>query len=58
MQTSGDPISGKITFQDEAILRWSDPSKARAEDLNNISLLYIANTIAPARLAGSVVLVH
>lgn len=58
VQTSGDPISGKITFQDEAILRWSDPSKARAEDLNNISLLYIANTVAPARLAGNVVLVH
>lgn len=58
VQVSGDPVSGKITFQDEAILRWSDPSKARAEDLNNISLLYIANTIAPARLAGNVVLVH
>ncbi|MFT3810429.1 MAG: DUF1329 domain-containing protein [Micropepsaceae bacterium] len=58
VQTSGDPLSGKITFQDEAILRWSDPSKARAEDLNNISLYYIANTIAPARLAGNVVLVH
>ena len=58
VQTSGDPIGGKITFQDEAILRWSDPSKARAEDLNNISLYYIANTIAPARLAGNVVLVH
>jgi hypothetical protein len=58
VQTSGDPVSGKITFQDEAILRWSDPSKARAEDLNNISLYYIANTIAPARLAGNVVLVH
>lgn len=58
VQASGDPISGKITFQDESILRWSDPSKARAEDLNNISLYYIANTIAPARLAGNVVLVH
>ena len=58
VQTSGDPLGGKITFQDEAILRWSDPSKARAEDLQNISLLYISNTIAPARLAGNVVLVH
>ena len=58
VQSSGDPISGKITVQDEAILRWSDPSKTRAEDLGNISLLYIANTVAPARLAGNVVLVH
>ncbi len=58
VQASGNPISGKITVQDEAILLWSDPSKTRAEDLNNISLLYIANTVAPARLAGNVVLVH
>ena len=47
-----------ITVQDEAILRWSDPSKKRAEDLNNVALLYIANTISPARLAGNVILVH
>ena len=44
--------------QDEAILAWSDPSKQRAEDLNNISLYYIANTIAPARAAGNVILVY
>ncbi len=44
--------------QDEAILQWSDPSKKRAEDLDNISIYYIANTIAPAREAGNVVLVH
>ena len=43
--------------QDEAILNWSDPSKKSAEDLNNISLYYIANTIAPAREAGNVILV-
>ncbi len=43
--------------QDEAIINWSDPSKKSAEDLNNISLYYIANTIAPAREAGNVVLV-
>lgn len=46
------------TVQDEAILQWSDPSKGAAEDLNNISLYYIANTVAPARSAGSVILVH
>ncbi|MDF1848925.1 MAG: DUF1329 domain-containing protein [Parvibaculaceae bacterium] len=46
------------TVQDEAILRWSDPSKTAAEELNNISLYYIANTVAPARSAGNVILVH
>ena len=35
-----------------------DRSKGAAEDLNNISLYYIANTVAPARSAGSVILVH
>ncbi|MGV8996229.1 MAG: DUF1329 domain-containing protein [Parvibaculaceae bacterium] len=52
--------SGDYTLtivQDEAILNWSDPSKKTAEDLNNISLYYIANTIAPAREAGNVILV-
>lgn len=44
--------------QDEAILQWSDPSAGRAEDLENISIYYIANTIAPARAAGSVILVY
>ena len=44
--------------QDEAILTWSDPSKTAAEELDNISIYYISNTIAPARSAGQVVLVH
>jgi hypothetical protein len=47
-----------INIQDEAVLRWSDPSKKKAEDLNNVSLYFIANTIGPARLAGNVILVH
>jgi hypothetical protein len=47
-----------IKFQDEAIIRWTDPSKKKAEDLNNIALMYIQNTVAPARLAGNVILVH
>ena len=46
------------TVQDEAILQWSDPQKTKAEDLDNISIYYISNTIAPARSAGSVILVH
>ncbi len=44
--------------QDDAIIKWADPSKKSAEDLNNISLFYLANTIAPARSAGNVVLVY
>ncbi len=44
--------------QDDALLMWSDPAATRAEDLNNISLYYISSTIAPARAAGSVILVH
>ncbi len=47
-----------ITVQDEAILQWSDPAAKRAEDLENISIYYIAHTVAPARRAGSVILVH
>jgi len=46
------------TVQDEAIFQWSDPSKGSAEELDNISIYYIANTVAPARSAGSVILVH
>ncbi|MGK2741123.1 DUF1329 domain-containing protein [Tepidicaulis sp. LMO-SS28] len=46
------------TVQDEAILQWSDPTKSSAEELDNISLFYIANTVAPARSAGNVILVH
>jgi hypothetical protein len=47
-----------LIVQDEALLMWSSPDAQRAEDLNNISIYYIANTIAPARAAGSVILVH
>ena len=48
----------QITVHDDAILRWSDPQMAAAEDLNNISILYLLQTKAPARLAGFVVLVQ
>jgi len=44
--------------QDDVLFPYSDPSATSIEELNNISLLYIANTIAPARSAGSVILVH
>jgi Protein of unknown function (DUF1329) len=47
-----------ISVQDEAIFRYANPAVKSSDQLNNIGLLYIANTIAPARLAGNVVLVH
>ncbi len=47
-----------ITVEDDAILRWSDPKYKQAEDLDNISILYLLQTQAPARLAGYVVLVQ
>lgn len=56
MTPTGDYTLLKV--QDEAIFWWSDPTKASAEELNNNSIFYIANTIAPARAAGNVILVH
>jgi hypothetical protein len=47
-----------ITVQDEAIFRYANPAVKNSDELGNIGLLYIANTIAPARLAGNVILVH
>jgi hypothetical protein len=48
-----------FTAQDEAILHWSDPALTKAEDIaDNVSIRYLNNTIAPARNAGNVVLVH
>ncbi len=44
--------------QDEAIIQWSNPAFSKVEDLNNVSLYYISNTIAPARSAGNIILVH
>ena len=48
----------QITVHDDAILRWSDPQKRSAEELDNISILYLLQTKAPARMAGYVVLVQ
>jgi len=44
--------------QDDAIINWTNPDFRAAEDLNNISALYILHTLAPSRVAGSVILVH
>jgi hypothetical protein len=48
----------QITVHDDAILRWSDPQKRSAEELDNISIYYLLQTKAPARSAGYVVLVQ
>ena len=48
-----------LTFtRDEIVFPFSDPQFTRAEDLNNISIYFVAYTSAPARRAGNVVLVH
>lgn len=47
-----------LVVQDEAIFRYANPAVKSSDQLNNIGLLYIANTISPPRLAGNVVLVH
>ncbi len=44
--------------QDEAIIQWSDPGISHTDELDNISLYYISNTVAPARSAGNILLVH
>lgn len=48
----------KITVHDDAILRWSDPQYRAAEELDNVSILYLLQTKSPARMAGFVVLVQ
>lgn len=55
--TRGGDFVEQISQQD-AVLRWSDPQMTSAADLDNISIYFIANTVAPARAAGSVILVH
>ncbi len=47
-----------VTTKDESIVRWANPAVRSVSELNNIIYLYIAKTIAPARIAGNVILVH
>ena len=47
-----------INVHDDAIFRWSNPAVKRAEDLKNISFLYLLQTKSPTRLAGYMVLVQ
>ena len=44
--------------QNEGYVRYSDPSRKDVSELENISFYYISNTVAPARSAGNVILVH
>lgn len=44
--------------RDEIVFPYSSAQNARAEDLDNISIYFVAYTSAPARRAGNVVLVH
>ncbi len=54
--TSGDYT---LTFtRDEVVFPYSNAQNQRAEDLNNISIYFVAYTSSPARRAGNVVLVH
>ena len=53
--------SGDYTLtytRDEVVFPYSNAQNQRAEDLNNISIYFVAYTSAPARRAGNVVLVH
>ena len=53
--------NGDLTLthtRDEIVFSYSDAQNSRAEDLNNISIWFVAYTSAPARRAGNVVLVH
>ena len=47
-----------ITTLQDAILRWSNPQFSAAEELNNISILFLLQVKAPPRRAGYVVLVQ
>ncbi len=48
----------RISVEDDAILRWSDPQFKAAEELENVSILYLLRTTAPARVSGNIVLVQ
>jgi len=47
-----------IVVQTDTIINYSNPAVTRTEELDNISVYILFNTIAPARSAGNVLLVH
>ncbi|MEQ8745211.1 DUF1329 domain-containing protein [Pyruvatibacter sp.] len=54
--SGGDYI--RYAAEDDAIVRWNDPSIKTAAGLDNIMALYILHTLSPVRVAGNVILVH
>ena len=48
----------KVTTLQDAILQWSNPQFLAAEELDNISILFLLQVKAPPRRAGYVVLVQ
>ena len=44
--------------QSDGYVKFSDPAIKSVEELGNVSFKYINNTIAPARSAGNVILIH
>ena len=47
-----------LVVQTDTIINYSNPVVTKTEELDNVSVYIIFNTIAPARSAGSVLLVH
>lgn len=47
-----------IVVQTDTIINYSNPGVTRTMELDNVSVYIIFNTIAPARSAGNVLLVH
>ncbi len=55
--TRGGDFTIAIT-QDEIYQLYGDPSKTKVEELNNLAFKFVSQTIAPARSAGNVTLLH
>lgn len=47
-----------VRVQDELIFSYADPSVGSFDELENVSLRYIQETLSPARRAGQLLLVH
>ncbi|AWZ01827.1 MAG: DUF1329 domain-containing protein [Rhodobiaceae bacterium] len=47
-----------IRVQDELVFSYADPTLGSIDELDNVSLKYIQETLSPARRAGQLLLVH
>ncbi|MCE7998651.1 MAG: DUF1329 domain-containing protein [Rhodobiaceae bacterium] len=47
-----------IRIQDELVFSYADPTIGSIDDLDNVSLRYLQETLSPARRAGQFLLVH